>query len=159
AMVTVTLRVAELDKVNQLGEALIGLADWSPALGASQLTTNAISPLDGTVVRALSGQPRTVEESDTDAGLVAEEEPEPDLTEANGIIARLLDESGEFQLSDIGDSIVTLDDLVTALDALDDTPGNVTLTNNADGSVRLNIEVARELEGDADVKLSANTDT
>ena len=71
----------------------------------------------------------------------------------------MLNDSGEFQLSDIGTSITTLSDLVTALDALDDTPGNVTTTTNTDGSVRLNIEVQKELEGNSDLMLNADTDS
>lgn len=158
--VLVTPKVAELDTVNQFGEALAALADWSPALGASQLASNAISLFNNSTVRALSGQPRTVLHSDPDADLVATAEPqkEQDLTQAKGIIERLLEDQGQFQLSDIGDSITTLNDLVTALDALDDTPGNVTLTTTANG-VRLNIEVQQKLEGDADLSLSANTNS
>jgi hypothetical protein len=54
------------------------------------------------------------------------------------------------KLSDIGTSITDLDDLRQRLDDADDTPGDVTLTRNADGFV-LDIRIANPLDGKADL--------
>ena len=76
-------------------------------------------------------------------------------------ISRLIEEGdNSFSLSEIGQSITSLDDLRDRLDALDNIPGNVTYTYTPPvspiapgdvGSVRFDLQIVKDLSGDATV--------
>lgn len=67
-----------------------------------------------------------------------------------GILLRLLEpEDGSFSLADLGNSITTVQDLRTKLDALDAIPNNVILSQE-NGVTRLDVSIVKTLEGDGE---------
>src|SRR5581483_8032764 len=73
----------------------------------------------------------------------------------SSVFRRLIETGqGAFSLADIGTSITTLTDLRDRLDALDDTPGNVTLTQLG-GVTTFDVKVTKTLDGPADLDLEA----
>jgi Ca2+-binding RTX toxin-like protein len=141
------LQVAS-DKLGTLLPEFGGLGQFIPFVGMS---------LPGVISGA---QPATPAE-DPDA-------PAADGEDAAGtsFIRRLIEEGdNSFMLSDIGQSITTLDALRDKLDALDDIPGNVSYTYTPPtspiapgdvGSVRFDIQIVKDLDGEANVHIGSD---
>jgi hypothetical protein len=85
----------------------------------------------------------------------AETEPTGGNDGGSSVFRRLIETGrGAFPLADIGTTITTLADLRDRLDALDDTPGNVTLTQ-LNGVTTFDVQVTKTLDGPADLDLEA----
>ena len=80
-------------------------------------------------------------------GLPASEEPATLESTGLSLLARLFTDGADQMLfQEIGNSISSLDQLRSRLDALDQTPGNVTITD-AGGVTRVDLRVTRSLSG------------
>jgi 6-phosphogluconolactonase (cycloisomerase 2 family) len=94
----------------------------------------------------------TAKVEDPDAGGPPTAGASPDLD----VLAQLIGTgTGAFDLADIGTTITTPEALRQALDDLDTTPGNVTLTFDAQGFPRFDVQIDKTLDTTADLDLQA----
>lgn len=136
------------------------LANALRALAAG--ATEELAVIGTSLPRVLSGATRAVEQPFEDPIRLARQTAENGVLDPGSGLERII-ESGlnGFSLLDIGTSILTLADLQARLDALDTTPGNVSLdeTTDRDGDgtpdAILQIQVVRHLTGEADLLVEA----
>ncbi len=99
--------------------------------------------------------PETAPVGDPGQDEEAEVEPVGGNDGASSVFRRLVETGqGAFALEDIGTGITTLADLRDRLDALDDTPDNVRLTQ-LNGVTTFDVQVTKTLDGHTDLDLQA----
>ena len=145
------------DPFDMLRNGLENVADWSSLLNSDGLLAQYLPAIGDSLGGALNDQLSTPmptgDAQNSEAGLAAT------LTEGDGglgsqVLRRILEGVGGFSITDIGNSITTLDDLRNKLDGLDAIPDNVSYTQ-VGGVTRFDVEVKRTLDGKADLNLQA----